>query len=71
MTAPIGITPRTSSAPADITEIVREKYGAAARRVLDINESAPGCGPLLLRRHRVQRISGSDYVKPVRERRDR
>ena len=45
MTAPIGITPRTSSAPADITEIVREKYGAAARRVLDINESAPGCGP--------------------------
>ena len=45
MTAPIGITPRTSSAPAAITEIVREKYGAAARRVLDINESAPGCGP--------------------------
>ena len=45
MTAPIGITPRTSSAPADITEIVREKYGAAARRVLDINESASGCGP--------------------------
>jgi SAM-dependent methyltransferase len=45
MTAPIGITSRTPAAPVDITEIVREKYGAAARRVLDINESASGCGP--------------------------
>ena len=45
MTAPIGITPRTLAAPADITEIVREKYGAAARRVLDINEPDSCCGP--------------------------
>ena len=45
MTAPIGITSRTPAAPVDITEIVREKYGAAARRVFDINESASGCGP--------------------------
>lgn len=45
MTAPIGITPRTPAAPADITEIVREKYGAAARRVLDINEPTSCCGP--------------------------
>ena len=44
MTAPIGITPRQSTSPTnsiiDITDVVREKYGAAARRVLDIDESA-------------------------------
>ena len=45
MTAPIGITARTLPAPADITDVVREKYGAAARRVLDINEPASCCGP--------------------------
>jgi len=45
MTAPIGITPRTSAASVDVTEIVREKYGAAARRVLEINEPTSCCGP--------------------------
>ena len=45
MTAPIGITARTLPAPADITDVVREKYGAAARRVLGINEPASCCGP--------------------------
>ncbi len=29
----------------DVTEIVREKYSEAARRVLDVNESAACCGP--------------------------
>ncbi len=45
MTAPIGITSRKSSAPADVTEVVREKYGAAARRVLDLKEPTSCCGP--------------------------
>lgn len=49
MTTPIGITPRQSTSPTngitDITDVVREKYGAAARRVLDIGESASSCGP--------------------------
>ena len=45
MTAPLGISPRTSAAPTDVTEIVREKYGAAARRVLEISEPASCCGP--------------------------
>ncbi len=45
MTAPLGISPRKSAAPTDVTEIVREKYGAAARRVLEISEPASCCGP--------------------------
>ena len=32
--------------PADITAIVREKYGQAARRVLDAKEPASCCGPV-------------------------
>ena len=35
-------TPGTTS----VTEVVREKYGAAARRVLDVKEPASCCGPL-------------------------
>ena len=45
MTAPIGRNSRTSATPTDITDVVREKYGAAARRVLEINEPASCCGP--------------------------
>ena len=45
MTAPIGITPRSSAPPSDLTGVVREKYGAAARRVLEVNETASCCGP--------------------------
>jgi len=45
MTAPLGISPRKSAAPTDVTEIVREKYGAAARRVLEISEPASCCAP--------------------------
>jgi len=35
-----------SSSSAAITEVVREKYGAAARRVLDVQEPASCCGPV-------------------------
>ena len=45
MTAPIGITPRSSAPPSDLTDVVREKYSAAARRVLEVNETASCCGP--------------------------
>ncbi|WP_411281361.1 arsenite methyltransferase [Gemmatimonas sp.] len=45
MTAPIGITLKTSTAPTDVAEIVRQKYGAAARRVLEMNEATSCCGP--------------------------
>jgi UDP-2,3-diacylglucosamine pyrophosphatase LpxH len=35
MSSPIGITFRKPAENATITDVVREKYGAAARRVLD------------------------------------
>ena len=35
----------TTGSPS-VTEVVREKYGAAARRVLDVKEPASCCGPL-------------------------
>ena len=35
-----------SSSSAAITEVVREKYGAAAWRVLDVQEPASCCGPV-------------------------
>ncbi|HEU4699211.1 MAG TPA: arsenite methyltransferase [Gemmatimonadales bacterium] len=35
-----------TKAPGAITEIVREKYGEAARRVLAVRESASCCGPV-------------------------
>ncbi len=36
----------TTTGGDPITEVVREKYGAAARRVLDLKEPASCCGPL-------------------------
>jgi SAM-dependent methyltransferase len=52
MTTPISITPRgTATAtenPAEapsVTELVRERYGAAARRVLEAGDAASCCGP--------------------------
>ncbi|MCU0649105.1 MAG: arsenite methyltransferase [Gemmatimonadaceae bacterium] len=39
-------TPRATDAGADVTSVVREKYGAAARRVLDVAEPASCCGPV-------------------------
>lgn len=45
MSSPVGITFRESAENTTITEIVREKYGAAARRVLDVNEPTSCCGP--------------------------
>ena len=42
------VTPPSTPASkaADITEVVREKYGEAARRVLQVNEKASCCGPV-------------------------
>ena len=49
MTASREIAPEPSATDAgvhDIAGIVREKYGQAARRVLDVKEPASCCGPL-------------------------
>ena len=45
MTSPIGITFRKPAENATITDVVREKYGAAARRVLDLDAPTSCCGP--------------------------
>ena len=45
MSSPIGITFREPAENTTITEVVREKYGAAARRVLDLNAPTSCCGP--------------------------
>ena len=39
-------TSEASPIDASITDVVREKYGAAARRVLDVHEPASCCGPV-------------------------
>ena len=44
MTAPAGST--GTAPPNAVTEIVREKYGEAARRVLDSGSAASCCGPV-------------------------
>ena len=45
MSSPIGITFRKPAENATITDVVREKYGAAARRVLDLDAPTSSCGP--------------------------
>ena len=44
MTVPAGSTGTAS--PAGVTDVVREKYGEAARRVLDTGSAASCCGPV-------------------------
>ena len=45
MSSPIGITFREPAENTTITDVVRDKYGAAARRVLDLNAPTSCCGP--------------------------
>jgi ubiquinone/menaquinone biosynthesis C-methylase UbiE len=45
MSSPIGITFSKPAENATITDVVREKYGAAARRVLDLDAPTSCCAP--------------------------
>ncbi|HEX6105497.1 MAG TPA: arsenite methyltransferase [Gemmatimonadales bacterium] len=45
-TTAAGAAPTPNAGQAEITEIVRERYGQAARRVLEVNAPASCCGPV-------------------------
>ena len=67
MSSPIGITLRSPAENATITDVVREKYGAAARRVLDLHALTSCCGPT------SSCCGGTEFngsVEPICERRD-